>query len=455
MTKRTVLTDKAIKALKPTDKTYEISDALVPGMLLRVQPTGAKSFNLIARYPGSRNPTRRSLGTCGAISLADAREKARRWLALLEQGKDPAEEVQKAKAEADRKRKDTIASLAETYITTQVVGPDPKNPKMRCAERYEHELRNVLIPMFGHRPIAELTSQEVSTAMREIEALGTDHALVKLGVRKELVRPSRAPKPAPQMARELFVHLDLLLAWAADTGDYGIDISPLKRIKKGKRFAARPTRDHNLSREYIGAVWRASGTLRTPYRQLYRILLLTGLRLSEVREASWNEFELKAKEWTIPAARMKGKNGRAQPHTVPLTKLMLEVLKEVPVGTRGEFVFSIDGGAKPVSSGGNFKKHLDAAMVADLGIPDSQLEHFCNHDLRRSMRTQLSKLGISHDVCEAMLAHRRPGVWGTYDQDDRFDARHNAHVQWGDLILDCADRKPPKGNVVTMRRAAA
>ena len=33
--------------------------------------------------------------------------------------------------------------------------------------------------------------------------------------------------------------------------------------------------------------------------------------------------------------------------------------------------------------------------------------------------------------------------------------RHNAHVQWGDLILDCADKKPPKANVVTMRRAAA
>ena len=270
-------------------------------MVLRVQITGAKSYNLIARYPGSNNPTRRTLGTCGAVSLAAAREKARRWLALLEQGKDPAGEAQKAKAEADRKRKDTIASLAEIYIATQVIGPDPKHPRMRCAERYEYELRNVLVPMFGHRPVAELTAQEVSTAMREIEALGTDHGLLKLGVRKELVRPSRAPKPAPQMARELFINLDLLLAWAADTGDYGIDISPLKRIKKGKRFAPRPSRDHNLSREYIGAVWRASATLNAPYRQFYRILLLTGLRRDEVREASWSEFDLKAKEWNHPA----------------------------------------------------------------------------------------------------------------------------------------------------------
>jgi integrase len=433
---RTALTDRAVKTAKA-----DISDAIVPGLLLRVRPSGAKSYALVARFPGSSNPTRRTIAPAGAISLTDAREKARAWLELLGRGIDPATELERERGEADRKRKDTIAMLAETYLATQVVG------KMRQEARVVHNFRDILIPLFGHRPIAELTSREVSLALAEIEKHGTDRGLVKLGVRKELRRPTRASKPSPAQARNLFVYLDGMLRWAAGTGDYGIEFSPLMRVSKAKRFGPAPRRARYLNDIEIGAVWRASGMLRSPYRQLYRMLFLTGLRLSEVLEADWREFDLKAKQWTIPAERMKGKNGSAQEHTVPLTAHMLDVLKEVPRGPRGPFVFSVNGGASPIANRGKFKEMLDAAMAADLRVPDSQVAHFTNHDLRRTLRTRGRKLGIASDIGEAILAHRRVGVAGIYDHDDRLEERRAAHELWGEFLLKCA-----ASNVVRMRR---
>jgi integrase len=436
---KTTLTDRAVKAAK-----QDISDTIVPGLMLRVRPSGAKSYVYFTRYPGSSNPVRRSLGVIGVISLAEARDKARKWKGLLQRGIDPAAELERERGEADRKRKDTIGALAEAYLATQVIG------KMRTEVRTVHNFRDILIPLFGHRPVAELTHQEVSTALREIEKHGSDLGLVKLRVRKQLRRPGRASGPAPEQARNLFVFLDMMLTWAAGTGDYGIEFSPLRRISKAKRFGPAPRRSRYLNDIEIGTVWRASGTLRSPYRQLYRMLFLTGLRLSEVLEADWREFDFKAKQWTIPAERMKGKNGSALEHTVPLTAHMLAALKEVSRGPRGPFVFSVNGGASPIANRGKFKDMLDDAMAADLRVPDSQLAHFTNHDLRRTLRTRGRKLGIASDIGEAILAHRRAGVAGIYDVDDRLEERRAAHELWGEFLLKCAG-----GNVVRMQRKAA
>src|SRR5262245_1217812 len=106
---KTTLTDRTIKSAK-----HDMADALVPGFILRVRPSGAKSFALLARFDGPpSNPTRRTIARVGAMSLADARKRAQHWLTLLQEGKDPADEVQRERSENARKRKDTIAAVAE------------------------------------------------------------------------------------------------------------------------------------------------------------------------------------------------------------------------------------------------------------------------------------------------------------------------------------------------------
>lgn len=435
---KTTLTDRAVKAAKA-----DMADAVVPGLILRVFPSGERSYALVARYPGSSNPTRRSLGKHGALSLAQARDKARAWLELLARGIDPAHELEREKAEAARKRTDTVAAICEAWLEHKVIG------KQRQEARAVSNVRDIVIPMFGHRPVGELTHVEVSTALRAIELHGTDHGLVKLGVRKELRRPGRAKKPSPMQARNLFVYLDGALRWAARTGEYGIDVSPLARVSKAERFGEAPRRSRWLSENELGCAWRASGTLLAPYRQMYRLLMLTGLRLSEVREAEWDEFDLKRKEWTIPAARMKGRERKASEHVVPLSKDMIRVLGELVRGPRGPFVFSTNGGASAIIAGGRFKVMLDEAMAHDQRC--HKVKHFTNHDLRRTLRTLGRKIGIAADVLEAMLAHKRTGVEGIYDHHDRLDERRAAHETWAEFLIKCAKDGE---KVVRLRKAS-
>src|SRR5262245_38744349 len=115
--KRT-LNDRLIKALKPAKpgQRYDVSDALVPGLGVRVTDKGTKTFTLTRRFPGRTNPTRRALGEYGAITLEQAREEARKWISLVGRGIDPQVEAERRHLAEQRKRAGTFASVAETFI---------------------------------------------------------------------------------------------------------------------------------------------------------------------------------------------------------------------------------------------------------------------------------------------------------------------------------------------------
>jgi hypothetical protein len=92
------LTDRAIAALKaaPLGKRKIVWDALVPGFAVRVTDKGQRSFVLVTRYPGAANPAPRAIGSVGAISLEDARARAREWLKLIGTGVDPTQQTASA-----------------------------------------------------------------------------------------------------------------------------------------------------------------------------------------------------------------------------------------------------------------------------------------------------------------------------------------------------------------------
>jgi hypothetical protein len=89
--KRTNLTDRALRGLKPAQvgARYEVIDAVKPSLSVRVTDKGAVSFVLRARFPGSAHFTRKALGAYPTLSLVDAREKARAWLRLIGGAKTP------------------------------------------------------------------------------------------------------------------------------------------------------------------------------------------------------------------------------------------------------------------------------------------------------------------------------------------------------------------------------
>src|SRR5262245_66465575 len=135
-TAKVALTDRAIKAARPAGKAYDMHDAVVPGMAFSVLPSGFKRFVLIARFPGSSNPTRRALGQYGELTLEAARNKARKWLELIARGIDPAQEVERERRERERKRAATFGAVVEDYIRIEVYGPGgEKRPRHRTAAK--------------------------------------------------------------------------------------------------------------------------------------------------------------------------------------------------------------------------------------------------------------------------------------------------------------------------------
>ena len=189
---KTALTDRAIKALKPAAKPFDRHDAIVPGLTLQVLPSGLKRFVLLKRFPGSAHPQRRPLGAYGALTLEAARAKARTWLLDIGRGIDPAERVKVERRARARARATTFAAVVEDYIRVEVHGPGgEQRPRHRNARVLARDLRDVLVPLFGPRPITELTADEIMPALELIGRIGTDRALVMLGARRKLRRPGR------------------------------------------------------------------------------------------------------------------------------------------------------------------------------------------------------------------------------------------------------------------------
>jgi Arm DNA-binding domain len=252
------LTDRGIAALSaaPLGKRTLTYDGLVPGLAVRVTDRGAKSFVLVTRFPGSPNPTARALGAVGAISLTDARARAREWIMSISAGIDPATVL------ADR-RTNTFRTVAEDYQKRD-------GARLRSARWRMSLLERTVFPVIGNRPVAELKRSEIVALLDRVE---DERGLVMRNRTLALIRR--------------------ILNWhASRSDDY---VSPIS----GVRGLARPeqARDRVLSGPELKALWSATilppspfmlrfplgETIPTPnvFGALVRFLLLTGARLGE------------------------------------------------------------------------------------------------------------------------------------------------------------------------------
>jgi hypothetical protein len=133
------LTDRSIAHLPfaQAGKRKIVWDAIVPGLGIRVTDRGVKSFVLVVRYPGSPNPSSRSLGTYGAITLEAARVKAREWLALIGNGTDPAQHLA-------QRREQTFQAIADQYLLRKAKDLRSKDKIASVCKGQSRAIRGVL-----------------------------------------------------------------------------------------------------------------------------------------------------------------------------------------------------------------------------------------------------------------------------------------------------------------------
>jgi integrase len=392
---RRTLNDRILKSLKPakTGDRYDVLDAIVPGLGIRVTDKGRRTFVLVARYPGSENPTRRSLGEYGEITLEQARSKARKWLEMIRAGVDPKADEDRRRLEQLRKQKNTFAAVAEDFIKRAL-------SKNRTGADVARELRREFVGRWAARPITEITQHDVVAVLDEVVERG-----------------------AVYQAHNLFAHVRRLFNWAISRGVYGLEHSPCDRLKPGDVIGARHVRQRVLTDVELRTFWKAMDRLGYPFGPLFKLLLVTGQRRGEAAEARWPEFDLDAKLWTIPAARMKSNAA----HLVPLADDALAILEALPRFARGDHVFSTTFGLRPVSGFSKAKARLDGLMAAEPG----GFDEWRLHDLRRTMRTHLSALPVTDLVRELVIAHTKPGLHKVYDQFGYLPEKREALVLWG------------------------
>jgi hypothetical protein len=447
------LTDRSVTTLKPAPagQRYEVGDAIMPGLIVRVTDTGQRTFMLKTRFPGSPHPTRRALGPVGVLALAEARDKARDWLKLIGQGIDPKSQAEQVRQETARQSGNTFAAMAEDFITHKLPGE-------RKGEECARDIRNNFIPAWGAKPVTQITDADV-IAVIEGKAL-----------------------EAPSQARNLLGLAKRIFQWAIDRRRYDLKISPAAGLKPATYTGEKISRDRTFNDHELIAFWRAVTRMQYPYGPVYHLLVLNALRLNEVADAAWTEFHPAVQRairnkhegtadvrwraippadryWTIPADRMKGRNSKARAHVVPITLATFRVLDTLPLFQRGRFLFSTCYGEKPVWMSDKIKKQLDARMVRTLRAMakrrgedhrDVELPHWQNHDLRRVVRSGLSRLRITEEAREAVLAHARPGIKGTYDIHDYFDEKREALEAWADRLRSIVEPSAAASNVVRL-----
>lgn len=433
---RVTLTPTKISGLKPAKRgqRYQVMDALVPGFGVRVTDSGHCSFILRTRYPGSDNPSRREIGACGSITLTDARDKARKWRLLVGQGIDPAVEEERDRREAIRKQGVTFEAVAEDFIREKL-------PSERKGKDVEREIRRDLLPEWGKLAITDIMDLDVSAL---IKVKGRDG---KIG------------------ARNLLALIKRFFRWAIAQPEYGISVSPCANLRATDILGEMPrSKGRLLSNDELFALWRAAKRMPYPVGPAYRLLCLTALRLNEAVDGSKPELSMREKLWIIPPERMKGKDSgkkQARAHAVPLTADIIEVLESLPRFNGGKYIFSTTNGRSPTWIGTKIKERLDRRMRRTLMAlakrrgedpADVTLPHFVNHDIRRTVRSHLSRLKVTEEAREAVLAHARPGIKGTYDLYDYLDEKREALELWAARLREIV--APPPDNVIQFRATA-
>jgi integrase len=198
-------------------------------------------------------------------------------------------------------------------------------------------------------------------------------------------------------------------------------------------------------------MWQAAVEDGYPFGHLVQMLILTAQRRGEVLEAACDEFDFKAKIWTVPGARAK--NGKA--NVVPMSGQALTVAGEIfaaagiePDDSHKQSMMLLASkvtASNSVSGLSKAWKRIRASVDEKLGY---EAGHFTMHDIRRTVATGLQRLGIPLVVSEAVLNHQSgsamAGVAGVYHRHQYTNEKREALSIWGREVLQLVAKFPPQ-----------
>ncbi len=276
---------------------------------------------------------------------------------------------------------------------------------------------------FGDKPVRDLDEADIA-------------ALIEVRTRKAL----RARTQGRSEADNCLVIIRRCLRWAKKTvnpdtrqryiaADVSADIE--------RPLAKHRGRDRVLTHPEILQLWHGCGALGYPFGPLIKLLVLTGQRRSEVAGMTWSEVDIERRVWHLPGARTKN----SHPNDIHLSDLALAVIRAIPrtppLPKKPDFVFTTTR-CGPVSGFALVKERLNDK----LGVSDWTL-----HDLRRTMVSNMARLGVRIEVADKILNHvsgKLGGIVGVYLKYEFAPERKAALDAWSEFVADLTRLRRPQ-----------
>ena len=391
-----MLTDAAIKALKPKDKLYKIVDR--DGMYVVVQPSGAIVFRLDYRLNGRRETL--TLGRYGpaGLSLARAREKVVDARRAISEGRSPAQEKQREKRRLQEAK--SFGQFGERWLQEARMADSTRAMRRSIFERD-------ILPAFRNRLLPEILPEDLRALCAKVKERGAPATavhvrdIVKLVFAFAILHGEKVANPADEVGPAsiaTFVPKDRSLSPA----EIRIMLSQIEHV------ATLPT-----------------------IRLGIKLILLSMVRKSELQDAVWDEVDFENAVWSIPKERMK----RSKAHNVYLSQQMLDIFIALKTcAGNSKYVLPSRYDADAPMSRATFNRITKAVVerAKKEGLP---LESFTVHDLRRTGSTLLNELGFNSDWIEKCLAHEDGrSSRGIYNKAEYEHQRRHMMQEWSNLV---------------------
>lgn len=386
---------------------------IVPGLILNVKESGAKSW-VLRTVIGTK---RRAIGLGGypEVSLSDAREKAREVKRQIEQGIDPVEQKKSRRAALIKSQTGRMTFAEAARLCHDKKSNEFKNEKHR--RDWISSVNRYAIPVIGELPVDEIDLPHILKVLEPIWSEKTE------------------------TATRLRQRLEQILNWATVSG-YRKGDNPARwrghldavlpkpsKVRKSKHFAALPW-------QKMGAFMQALRKRKGMAARCLEFIILTACRSGEARFAVWEEIDLENRAWTVPPERMKA----GKEHKIPLSDDAVDLLKNLPRLEGSPYVF-------PAARGGQLSDMAVSMVCRRMKV------EAVPHGFRSTFRDWAAEnTNFPREVCEMALAHTiESKVEAAYRRGDLFQKRRKLMEAWADFCNKVQDEAP--ANVTPIRGA--
>jgi len=435
-------TDRFLASLRPKEKKYVVREGR--GFALQVLPTGTKTFLYI--FELNKQKGYYQLGNYPAISLAEARVAYNDAYNLVKKGSDPREEKKAVLEEKERiareaKQEEEAAAFVAAQIERDTFdaliadeipeGYVPLTVEQLAAVWYVKYSRENHSPRWRDTILSALKTHLIpNIGKMEITAVRHKHAVTL--IEQIAAKVPGSARNTMKFGRQMFKYA-CRQEWA--------EVQPFQEITESVPKIAPKTDDRHLDDDEIVKVWEeiSKASSSREVKRALKLILVTAQRPGEV--AQMHRDQIKGRWWTIPA-EVARKNERE--HRVYLTNTALELL-----GDATDYIFPSGRGKRGHISENALSQSINRGYLTDEVIkvvgkknikarkePYFGMNPWSPHDLRRTARTNMARVGVSDEVGEEVLNHIKPGVVGVYNKFRYDEQKKDALLKWEALLLD-------------------